>query len=86
MDCTHDNETPYQKRTAEDTLSNAAVVCMTNCACGSVRGYDEIVPELLNVVTEKRKYRIPDMEDGIIPGNYRGIIYKIIINIYKNHN
>jgi len=75
MDCTHDNETPYQKRTAEDTLSNAAVVCMTNCACGSVRGYDEIVPELLNVVTEKRKYRIPDMEDGIIPA--KSILQKL---------
>ncbi|KAJ3088189.1 hypothetical protein HK102_009342 [Quaeritorhiza haematococci] len=67
MDCTHDNETPHQKRTAEDTLPNAAVVMMANCAVGSVKGYDELVPELLNVVTERRKYRVPDRREGIIP-------------------
>ncbi|KAI8924740.1 glucanotransferase domain of glycogen debranching enzyme-domain-containing protein [Entophlyctis helioformis] len=67
MDCTHDNETPHQKRTAEDTLPNAAVVAMTMSAIGSVKGYDEIVPELLNVVKESRKYRLPDSFEGIIP-------------------
>eukprot|EP00842_Homolaphlyctis_polyrhiza_P003324 jgi/Hompol1/3993/HPOL_000689-RA len=67
MDCTHDNETPHQKRSAEDTLPNAAVVAMSMCAIGSVKGYDEIVPELLNVVTESRKYRLPDTFEGIIP-------------------
>ncbi|KAK3815512.1 MAG: glycogen debranching enzyme [Benniella sp.] len=56
MDCTHDNETPHQKRRAEDTLSNAGLVCMTSCAIGSVKGYDEIFPRLLNLVTEKRLY------------------------------
>ncbi|KAJ3192406.1 hypothetical protein HK101_006611 [Irineochytrium annulatum] len=67
MDCTHDNETPHQKRTAEDTLPNAALVAMSNCAIGSVKGYDEIVPELLNVVTESRKYRLPEDYEGIMP-------------------
>lgn len=38
---------------------------MANCAVGSVLGYDEIVPELLNLVTESRKYRIPDFNEGI---------------------
>ncbi|KAK3819132.1 MAG: glycoside hydrolase family 13 protein [Linnemannia elongata] len=56
MDCTHDNETPNQKRRAEDTLSNAGLVCMTSCAIGSVKGYDELYPTLLNLVTEKRHY------------------------------
>ncbi|KAG0237756.1 hypothetical protein BGW42_000162 [Actinomortierella wolfii] len=56
MDCTHDNETPHQKRRAEDTLSNAALVCMTSCAIGSVKGYDEVYPALLNLVTERRLY------------------------------
>ncbi|KAG0344926.1 hypothetical protein BG004_004083 [Podila humilis] len=56
MDCTHDNETPHQKRRAEDTLPNAALVCMTSCAIGSVKGYDELYPTLLNLVTEKRHY------------------------------
>jgi glycogen debranching enzyme len=41
---THDNETPYQKRTAEDTLPTAALVAMTHCAVGSVKGFDEVVP------------------------------------------
>ncbi|KAG0299304.1 hypothetical protein BGZ98_010155, partial [Dissophora globulifera] len=57
MDCTHDNETPNQKRRAEDTLSNAGIVCMTSCAIGSVKGYDELYPSLLNLVTEKRHYK-----------------------------
>ncbi|KAJ3319863.1 hypothetical protein HDV06_005839 [Boothiomyces sp. JEL0866] len=67
MDCTHDNETPHQKRTAIDTLSNAALVAMSNCAIGSVKGYDEIVPKLLDVVQETRKYRLPKAIEGIIP-------------------
>ncbi|KAJ3105154.1 hypothetical protein HDU97_008436 [Phlyctochytrium planicorne] len=67
MDCTHDNETPHQKRTAEDTLPTAALVAMSNCAVGSVKGFDELVPELLNVVTETRKYRLADSYEGIIP-------------------
>ncbi|KAF9209730.1 hypothetical protein BGZ49_001800 [Haplosporangium sp. Z 27] len=57
MDCTHDNETPHQKRRAEDTLSNSGLVCMTSCAIGSVKGYDEIYPTLLNLVTESRHYK-----------------------------
>ncbi|KAJ3118491.1 hypothetical protein HDU96_001310 [Phlyctochytrium bullatum] len=64
---THDNETPHQKRTAEDTLPTAALVAMSNCAIGSVKGFDEVVPELLNVVTETRKYRIAEPYEGIIP-------------------
>ncbi|KAF9919336.1 hypothetical protein BX616_007060 [Lobosporangium transversale] len=56
MDCTHDNETPHQKRRAEDTLSNAGLVCMASCAIGSVKGYDELYPALLNLVTENRHY------------------------------
>ncbi|KAJ3269829.1 hypothetical protein HDV01_000877 [Terramyces sp. JEL0728] len=67
MDCTHDNETPHQKRTAIDTLPNAALVAMSNCAIGSVKGYDEILPKLLDVVQETRKYRLPKPTEGIIP-------------------
>jgi glycogen debranching enzyme len=64
---THDNETPHQKRTAEDSLPNAAIVAMSHCAIGSVKGYDEIVPELLDVVNETRLYRVADPCEGIIP-------------------
>lgn len=67
MDCTHDNETPNQKRTAEDTLSNAAVVAMSSCAIGSVRGYDQLVPTLLNLVEDRRKYMAFKYNQGISP-------------------
>lgn len=56
FDCTHDNEPPAQKRVARDTLSNSALVAMCSCATGSVMGYDEIYPELINLVTETRLY------------------------------
>ncbi|RHZ74047.1 hypothetical protein Glove_227g25 [Diversispora epigaea] len=58
MDCTHDNETPHQKRIAEDTLSNASLVAMSACAIGSVRGYDEIYPKLIDLVGETRQYKL----------------------------
>ncbi|KAJ3117687.1 hypothetical protein HK100_000768 [Physocladia obscura] len=77
MDCTHDNETPHQKRTAEDTLSTAALVAMTSSAIGSVNGFDVIVPELLNVVTETRQYRICEPHEGIIPAK------SILLNIHS---
>ncbi|KAF2740501.1 glycogen debranching enzyme [Polyplosphaeria fusca] len=56
MDCTHDNETPAQKRDARDTLPNAALVAMCSCATGSVMGYDEVYPQLIELVHEKRLY------------------------------
>lgn len=67
MDCSHDNQTPYQKRTVEDTLPNAALVALCSTAIGSVYGYDEIYPELLDLVKEKRHYDLDtgDNEEGI---------------------
>lgn len=56
MDCTHDNEVPAQKRDARDTLPNAALVAMCASATGSVMGYDEIYPKLVNLVHETRLY------------------------------
>lgn len=56
MDCTHDNETPAQKRDARDTLPTAALVAMCACATGSVMGFDEVYPELIELVHEKRLY------------------------------
>lgn len=58
LDCTHDNKTPHQLRTAEDTLSNASLVAMSTCAIGSVRGYDEIYPNLIDLVGETRQYKL----------------------------
>jgi glycogen debranching enzyme len=59
MDCTHDNEVPAQKRDARDTLPNAALVAMCASATGSVMGYDEIYPKLIDLVHEKRQYVSP---------------------------
>lgn len=59
MDCTHDNEMPAQKRDARDTLPNAALVNMCASATGSVMGYDEIYPKLVEIVSEKRTYHSP---------------------------
>ena len=56
MDCTHDNEVPAQKRDARDTLPNAALVAMSASAIGSVMGYDEVYPKLINLVSETRQY------------------------------
>lgn len=59
MDCTHDNEMPAQRRTPLDALSNAAIVATCTAAIGSVRGYDDIIPARLNVVTNTRLYPLP---------------------------
>ncbi|KAI9842458.1 MAG: hypothetical protein M1837_007127 [Sclerophora amabilis] len=59
MDCTHDNEVPAQKRDARDTLPNAALVSMCACAIGSVMGYDEVYPKLVDLVKEERLYSSP---------------------------
>ncbi|KAJ5963929.1 Glycogen debranching enzyme metazoa [Penicillium vulpinum] len=56
MDCTHDNEVPSQKRDARDTLPNAALVAMCASATGSVMGYDEVYPKLIDLVHETRQY------------------------------
>ncbi|KAI0320874.1 glycoside hydrolase family 13 protein [Amylostereum chailletii] len=57
-DQTHDNESTAHKRSAEDTLSTAAIVAFSYCATGSVKGFDEVYPKLLELVTEKRKYEL----------------------------
>ncbi|CAK9441370.1 uncharacterized protein LODBEIA_P52380 [Lodderomyces beijingensis] len=74
MDCTHDNEMPAQKRTVEDTLPNAALVSFCSSAIGSVYGYDECYPHLLNVVSEDRLYSLND-ENGI--GKVKAKLYAI---------
>lgn len=68
MDCTHDNETPSQKRTVYDALPNAAAVAMCSAAIGSVRGYDELVPKHLNIVDGTRYYPPPLLDAGLWRG------------------
>ena len=72
MDCTHDNQMPTQKRDARDTLPNAALVSMCASATGSVMGYDEIYPKLLNIVSEHRTYVSPSSEGPVEIGPSTG--------------
>ncbi|KAL4741058.1 glycogen debranching enzyme [Aspergillus similis] len=64
MDCTHDNEMPAQKRTAADTLPNAALVAMCDSAIGSVMGYDEIYPKIVDLVHETRLYSFFELPES----------------------
>ncbi|KAJ7623337.1 glycoside hydrolase family 13 protein [Roridomyces roridus] len=63
-DLTHDNETLLDKRSAEDALSTAALVTFSYSAIGSVKGFDDLYPKLLDLVGEKRKYELTGLEDG----------------------
>ncbi|RUS13314.1 hypothetical protein BC937DRAFT_95512 [Endogone sp. FLAS-F59071] len=40
-----------------DSLSNAALVAFSACAVGSVKGYNEVYPELLDIVKESKLCR-----------------------------
>ncbi|OJJ43230.1 hypothetical protein ASPZODRAFT_19633 [Penicilliopsis zonata CBS 506.65] len=78
MDCTHDNELPAQKRDARDTLPNAALVAMCASSIGSVMGYDEIYPKLVDLVHETRLYASPysgstDLQIGAGEGGIGGV-------------
>lgn len=77
MDCTHDNEVPAQKRDARDTLPNAALVNMCACATGSVMGYDEIYPRLIDLVSEPRLYHSSFSDHEVKIGAGRGGIGRI---------
>ncbi|KAL9030239.1 MAG: hypothetical protein Q9196_001617 [Gyalolechia fulgens] len=77
MDCTHDNEVPAQKRDARDTLPNAALVNMCACATGSVMGYDEVYPRLIDLVSEPRLYHSSFSEHQVKVGAGRGGIGRI---------
>ncbi len=72
MDCTHDNEVPAQKRDARDTLPNAALVNMCASATGSVMGYDEIYPKLVDLVHETRLYTSQSSNKNVEIGGGEG--------------
>lgn len=85
MDCTHDNEVPAQKRDARDTLPNAALVNMCASATGSVMGYDEIYPKLVDLVSETRLYTSESSEKPVKVGGGRngiGGIKKLLNQIH----
>lgn len=85
MDCTHDNEMPAQKRDARDTLPNAALVNMCSSATGSVMGYDEIYPKLVDLVNETRLYTSEYSEKPVVIGtgeNGIGGVKKLLNQIH----
>jgi len=85
MDCTHDNEVPAQKRDARDTLPNAALVNMCASATGSVMGYDEIYPKLVDLVGETRLYTSESSDNAVkVGGGKNGIggIKKLLNQIH----
>ncbi|KAF8631846.1 hypothetical protein AX15_002119 [Amanita polypyramis BW_CC] len=62
-DQTHDNESTCDRRSAEDTLSTGALTTFSYSAIGSVKGFDDIYPKLLNLVNEKRIYQLTDITE-----------------------
>ena len=63
-DLTHDNESPLDKRSAEDALSTGALVTFSLSAVGSVKGFDDLYPKLLGLVQEKRKYELTGLGEN----------------------
>ncbi|KIY52794.1 glycoside hydrolase family 13 protein [Fistulina hepatica ATCC 64428] len=63
-DLTHDNESLSDKRSAEDALSTGALVTFSLCAIGSIKGFDDLYPKLLNLVTERRHYELTNLGEN----------------------
>ena len=83
MECTHDNETPIQRRTLYNFLSNSASSCMSTCAFGSVKGYDEVYPDLLDIVNETRMYDGKDIYQGI--SDIKKILVRLHVSMAQNN-
>ncbi|WVQ80205.1 glycogen debranching enzyme [Cryptococcus sp. DSM 104549] len=67
-DLTHDNQSPSSKRTAEDALSTGALVTFCASALGSNKGFDDLYPKLLDLVTDDRLYEVTRGEKEVEEG------------------
>ena len=56
LDLSHDNESPSHRRTARDALPTGGLVTFTWASIGSVKGFDDLYPKLLDLVTDSRMY------------------------------
>lgn len=63
-DLTHDNESYLDKRSAEDSLSTAALITFCWCAIGSVKGFDDLYPKYLNIVKETKQYEVTRLKEN----------------------
>eukprot|EP01054_Gregarina_sp_Poly1_P007494 Gregarina_sp_Poly_1__7493@NODE_417_length_8703_cov_212_060908_g339_i0_p1_GENE_NODE_417_length_8703_cov_212_060908_g339_i0NODE_417_length_8703_cov_212_060908_g339_i0_p1_ORF_typecomplete_len1037_score117_96GDE_C/PF06202_14/3_6e84hGDE_central/PF14702_6/8_4e45AMPK1_CBM/PF16561_5/8_9e16AMPK1_CBM/PF16561_5/1_5e04Glyco_hydro_100/PF12899_7/1e04Glyco_hydro_100/PF12899_7/0_00056_NODE_417_length_8703_cov_212_060908_g339_i021485258 len=66
-DCTHDNETPFQKGRAQDALATAAIVCASNCAVGSTLGFEVLMRSNPSVVDDGVLYKALAVSDPLTP-------------------
>ncbi|KAA1468826.1 glycoside hydrolase family 13 protein [Dentipellis sp. KUC8613] len=85
-DQTHDNEATASKMTAEQTLSVGAIVTFSWSATGSVKGFDEVYPKLLDLVGEKRPYELVGLGpgEGAIDGEFRTTGIAPIKRLFNN--
>lgn len=58
MDVTHDNQSCFDSRSAEDALSTGALATFSFSAIGSNKGFDDLYPKLLDLVSDKRIYAV----------------------------
>lgn len=63
-DLTHDNESPLDKRSAEDALSTGALATFCYSALGSVKGFDDLYPKIIDLVNEKRQYELSGLGEN----------------------
>lgn len=74
FDVTHDNESPLDKRSAEDALSTAALVTFSYSGIGSNKGFDDIYPKHIDIVGESRMYEVfPDEQTNGISAVKRAL-------------
>lgn len=82
MDCTHDNESPADKRTARDAISTGGLVTFSFSAIGSNKGFDDLYPKLLDLVNESRLYDNVEIAAGI--GSWKRLLNHLHTEMARN--
>jgi glycogen debranching enzyme len=71
-DVTHDNPSLIKSHSIYDILPTSCLVLMSGCSVASTRGFDELVPHAIDVVSEERPYSLwsTDSKPNAININY----------------